>query len=99
TTASPTLSLHDALPICINAKGMATDLTRNKLDGLTDRTKQLGAKGLAWFKVGDGGALESPLTKFLSDDEQGELVRTMGAEAGDRSEEHTSELQSLRHLV
>src|SRR5947209_3584050 len=62
----------------IKASGMATELTRNKLDGLTDRTKKLGAKGLAWFRVGDAGALDSPLTKFLSDDEQDALVRTMG---------------------
>jgi len=67
----------------IRAEGKATELTRNKLDTLTDRTKQMGAKGLAWFKVGEGGSLESPLTKFLSDDEQRSLVTAMGAEAGD----------------
>jgi aspartyl-tRNA synthetase len=67
----------------IRAEGMASELTRNKLDGLTDRTKQLGAKGLAWFKVGDDGALDSPLTKFLSEDEQGGLVAAMDAHAGD----------------
>src|SRR5205085_12022719 len=67
----------------IVAKGMASDLTRNKLDNLTDRTKKMGAKGLAWFKVGDGGALDSPLTKFLSDEEQRALVSTMEAAVGD----------------
>jgi aspartyl-tRNA synthetase len=67
----------------IRAAGKATELTRNKLDSLTDRTKQLGAKGLAWFKVGDGGTLDSPLTKFLSDAEQQALISAMGAEAGD----------------
>ncbi|MEY2422608.1 MAG: aspartyl-tRNA synthetase [Acidimicrobiaceae bacterium] len=67
----------------IRAEGKATELTRNKLDALTDRTKQMGAKGLAWFKVGDGGALESPLTKFLSEAEQGALVSAMGAAPGD----------------
>jgi aspartyl-tRNA synthetase len=67
----------------IRVKGAAGDLTRNKLDGLTDRAKQMGAKGLAWFKVGDGGTLDSPLTKFLSDDEQRALIDTLGATAGD----------------
>jgi aspartyl-tRNA synthetase len=67
----------------IRAEGKASELTRNKLDALTDRAKQMGAKGLAWFKVGEGGALESPLTKFLSDDEQRALVSTMEATAGD----------------
>jgi aspartyl-tRNA synthetase len=67
----------------ILAEGKATELTRNKLDQLTDRTKKMGAKGLAWFKVGEGGALESPLTKFLSDDEQKALASAMGASPGD----------------
>jgi aspartyl-tRNA synthetase len=67
----------------IRAEGKATELTRNKLDALTDRTKQLGAKGLAWFKVAEGGVLESPLTKFLSDDERRALITTMGATTGD----------------
>jgi aspartyl-tRNA synthetase len=67
----------------VRAEGKATVLTRNKLDALTDHTKQLGAKGLAWFKVGEGGALESPLTKFLSEGEQRALISAMGAAAGD----------------
>jgi aspartyl-tRNA synthetase len=65
------------------AAGAVEELTRNKLDALTDRAKQQGAKGLAWFKVGEGGTLDSPLTKFLSDDEQLALVETMDATAGD----------------
>ena len=67
----------------IRVEGKASDLTRNKLDALTDRTKQLGAKGLAWFKVADGGVLESPLTKFLSEDEQRALITALGAATGD----------------
>ncbi|HEY2812135.1 MAG TPA: aspartate--tRNA ligase [Acidimicrobiales bacterium] len=67
----------------IRAAGAAQALTRNKLDGLTDRAKQMGAKGLAWFKVRDGGALDSPLTKFLGDAEQRALVSTMEAVEGD----------------
>jgi aspartyl-tRNA synthetase len=67
----------------VRAEGAAEQLTRNKLDALTDRAKQMGAKGLAWFKVGEGGALDSPLTKFLSEDEQRALVETMEANAGD----------------
>ena len=44
----------------IRAEGKATELTRNKLDALTDRTKQLGAKGLAWFKVAEGERSSHP---------------------------------------
>ncbi len=67
----------------LRVAGGAADFGRNKLDGLTDRAKQLGAKGLVWMKVGDGGALESPVAKFLSDTEQAELVTALEAEAGD----------------
>lgn len=56
---------------------------RNKLDALTDRAKQLGAKGLVWLKVGESGALESPVAKFLSVTEQAALVRQTGAQTGD----------------
>ncbi len=62
-------------------------LSRSKLDGLTDRAKKLGAKGLAWFRVtaGDGGglALDSPLDRFLSDGERTGLLAATGASEGD----------------
>ena len=56
---------------------------RNKLDALTERAKKLGAKGLVWLKVGEAGALESPVAKFLSAAEQYALVEKTGAVAGD----------------
>ena len=59
------------------------DTGRNRLDALTDRAKQLGAKGLVWMKVGDGGTLDSPVAKFLADGELAALVAASGAEAGD----------------
>ena len=58
-------------------------LFRSALDRLTDRAKQLGAKGLVWLKVGEGGALDSPVAKFLSDAERAALVAATGAVAGD----------------
>ena len=62
-------------------------LSRSRLDALTDRAKALGAKGLAWFKVTqneDGvTGIESPVAKFLSDDEQSGLVAATGATVGD----------------
>src|SRR4051812_15793906 len=67
----------------LRAPGAAAEYTRNKLDALTDRAKQLGAKGLVWLKVGDGGALESPVAKFISESEQAALVSRLGAEPGD----------------
>ncbi|NQV98015.1 MAG: aspartate--tRNA ligase [Acidimicrobiaceae bacterium] len=56
---------------------------RNKLDALTDRAKQLGAKGLVWLKVGESGTLESPVAKFLSLSEQAGLIKQTGATSGD----------------
>ena len=35
----------------INASGKAEEYGRNKLDAMTDRAKQMGAKGLVWMKV------------------------------------------------
>ncbi|MFZ9775988.1 MAG: aspartate--tRNA ligase [Ilumatobacteraceae bacterium] len=61
----------------------AAAIGRNKLDQLTERAKQLGAKGLVWIKVGDAGALESPVAKFLSDAEKSTLVAALGATSGD----------------
>jgi aspartyl-tRNA synthetase len=58
------------------------DISRNRLDALTDMAKQFGAKGLAWFRVRDTD-LEGQLTKFLTDDEQTKLREAMGANPGD----------------
>ena len=67
----------------------ATDLPeaasagRGRLDALTDRAKQLGAKGLVWIKVAADGSLESPVAKFLSESERTALLAAMGAAPGD----------------
>jgi aspartyl-tRNA synthetase len=66
----------------VRVPGAAADFGRNRLDQLTDRAKQLGAKGLVWMKVGESG-LESPVVKFLADEEQAAIVRELDAEAGD----------------
>ncbi len=66
----------------IRLEGGAT-FTRSRLDALTDQAKALGAKGLAWFRVTEAGALDSPLDRFLSDDERRGLLETTGAEIGD----------------
>ena len=56
--------------------------SRSRLDQLTDRAKELGAKGLAWFRVTDDG-LDSPLDRFLSDVERAAIRTVDGAKAGD----------------
>ena len=67
----------------LRVPGGSADFGRNRLDALTDRAKALGAKGLVWMRVGEGGALDSPVAKFLSDAEQAALVAATAAEAGD----------------
>lgn len=71
--------------ICVDAKTYpeAAAFGRNKLDGLTDRAKKIGAKGLVWMKIGADGAIDSPVAKFLSDAEKSALVVAMGATDGD----------------
>ena len=66
----------------IRVPGGAADYGRNQLDKLTDRAKQLGAKGLVWLKASDDG-FESPVAKFLSADEAAAVRSAMGAETGD----------------
>ncbi|MET0726667.1 MAG: aspartate--tRNA ligase [Acidimicrobiales bacterium] len=67
----------------LRVPGASADFGRGRLDALTDRAKKAGAKGLVWMRVDDEGRLDSPVAKFLSDDEQSALVTAMGAEAGD----------------
>jgi aspartyl-tRNA synthetase len=71
--------------ICVDVKTYpdAAAFGRNKLDALTDRAKKIGAKGLVWMKIGAGGVIDSPVAKFLSDDEKSALVSAMGATEGD----------------
>jgi aspartyl-tRNA synthetase len=67
----------------INGKAMAGDYGRNKLDGLTDEAKRMGAKGLVWMKVSEEGVLESPVAKFLTPEELTALGAALDAAPGD----------------
>ena len=66
-------------------------LSRSRIDALVDRAKALGAKGLVWCRVVPGPdgderhrcVLESPIDKFLNDDERAGLMEASGASAGD----------------
>jgi len=75
------------------------ELTRRKLDGLTDMVKQWGGKGLVWMRVEPGGSLNSPVTKFLSETEQAQLVETMAAETGDLLFLVADRRRTVRHLL
>ncbi len=66
--------------ICVAGQG---EVSRSTVDALVDRAKLLGAAGLVWMRVKDGGALDAPILKFLNDDEQQGIVETLGAKPGD----------------
>lgn len=69
--------------MCVTGQGEAS---RNVVDGLVERAKQLGAAGLVWMRVRETDGvvgLESPVVKFLSDTEQAGILATLGAVAGD----------------
>jgi len=65
----------------LNAVNCAA-FSRNQIDGLTNFVKEHGAKGLVWLKVQDNG-LESPTTKFLSDEEKENLTKKLNAKPCD----------------
>ena len=60
-----------------------SEIGRNQLDQLTDKAKSWGAKGLVWVKVGESGEVNSPVAKFMSEEEISNLLAAMGAVAGD----------------
>jgi aspartyl-tRNA synthetase len=74
------------------------DLTRNKLDALTDQAKRYGAKGLVWMRVTDD-ALDSPVAKFLTGDEPAGIRSTTGAEPGDLLLLVADERPRVRHVL
>ncbi|MDP8976709.1 MAG: aspartate--tRNA ligase [Actinomycetota bacterium] len=61
----------------------AAGFSRARLDRLTDQAKGYGAKGLVWMRVGDNKSLDSPVARFLSDDELSATARALSAEPGD----------------
>jgi aspartyl-tRNA synthetase len=57
-------------------------LSRKDLDTAVDVAKEMGAGGLIWMRV-ENDVLQSPIAKFLSDEEKNGMVYKLGAEPGD----------------
>src|SRR5690606_39639083 len=100
-------------------------LSRKQIDEYAAHAGKYGAKGLAYAKIGEDGAVNSPVAKFFEEAAFRALLDITGAGNGDlvffgagaygtvsdfmgavrlkagkdRSEEHTSELQSRENLV
>lgn len=66
----------------INIKNGGQTFSRKQIDALVDKSKDFGAKGLAWINVTDEGT-KSPITKFLSEEILAELLDKMDAKAND----------------
>ncbi len=66
----------------INAKGLASKMSRKNIDKLTDVAKTYGAKGLAFLRMSEDGE-SSSYEKFLSEEEIASIRKAAGAETGD----------------
>ena len=67
----------------ITAKGAFGVLTRKEVDKLTEFVRGIGAKGLAWARLGEDGTVSSSFAKFLTEDENRALLEKMDAKPGD----------------
>lgn len=65
----------------LNAAGCA-EFSRKELDELTAIANSYGAKGLAWVKITNEG-WQSPIAKFLTDDEKQNITKALDAKTGD----------------
>ena len=66
----------------INAKGCVDKFARREIDALVDFVKIYGAKGMAWISMKEDG-MQSPITKFFTEEEMDALLKRLGAETGD----------------
>jgi aspartyl-tRNA synthetase len=68
----------------INAVGAAANYSRKGIDDLTAwLTQNSAAKGLAWFKVEEGGKLASPIAKNFAPELLERIRERLNAKAGD----------------
>ncbi len=90
----------------ITAKNAFSVLTRKEVDKLTEFVRGIGAKGLAWARVGEDGTIASSFAKFMTEDEMKAIMAKCGAENGDvilivadKTSTTLSVLGSLRQTV
>jgi aspartyl-tRNA synthetase len=61
----------------------AQEWSRARADAVTDRAKELGAKGLVWMVVEADGTVRSPAAKHLAEGETADVLAALGAGPGD----------------
>ncbi len=86
----------------LTAPGACDVLSRSHIDELTEIAKKHRAKGLAYIKIKEDGALDSPIIKFLGDECAQSIVKTLGAKSGDiiffGADHHLIVEESLGHV-
>jgi aspartyl-tRNA synthetase len=61
---------------------LSAPLSRRDIDGIEEKAKAFGAKGLAWIQV-TGEGIKSPISKFLTEEELNGIISTFGGAEGD----------------
>jgi aspartyl-tRNA synthetase len=61
----------------------AQEWSRARADSLTERAKELGARGLVWMVVEEDGSIRSPVAKFLDEPELDGIRSALGTVPGD----------------
>ena len=76
------LALKDGSIIALNAEGCG-NFSRKQIDELTDHAKKYGAGGLAYIKWSPEGEMQSPIAKFLSEEQIAAIQATCNCKNGD----------------
>ena len=68
----------------VNINGYSDKFSRKDIDKMTDHIKKsFGAKGLAWIRVEEGGAVNSPIAKFFTEDQMAKILAVFDAKPND----------------
>ena len=67
----------------INAKGLASKLSRKEVDALVELAKTFGAKGLCWMSHPQGEPIKASFLKFLTEEDIKNIQNRMNFEEGD----------------
>jgi len=76
------LNIFREAPV-VRALKTSGEFPRSRFDSLTEKAQALGAKGLAWAVVEEGGAWRSPIAKRLTDEEVARANDALNAREGD----------------
>ena len=77
-------ALENGGRVCgINAKNAFSVLTRKEIDKLVEFVKGIGAKGIAWIRMGEDGTVASSFAKFMSEEEMQAVLSKADAKPGD----------------